>query len=216
MRGLLNGMMIISAFIQGGGVGAWRPVLRHATTMISAAASPAAQAAAARMLAENTADQGVSFIEEEQWRQDAAEHRAQMDALLYPPGASQRGRRHAVAQNPLYNFLHRYYRYSSEEIMKYSPGMGCGLLGVQEGDQYAVATRFAAFGHDRDRGKRCMWYNSSLLLDDLATNVTFRTYALTSNREILRRTASKPPTSTATACTSGPCSIRGERATHRL
>ena len=41
-------------------------------------------------------------------------------------------RRHAVHAHPIYNFLHKYYQYSSEELLLYSPGMGVTLKDVQE------------------------------------------------------------------------------------
>ena len=64
------------------------------------------------------------------WHSNAVEHSLKMDNLLYPQissnkYASMKERMHAVSEHPIYNFLHRYYRYSKTELKLYSPGFNC-------------------------------------------------------------------------------------------
>ena len=68
------------------------------------------------------------------WKSDAANHIKIMDDLLYPPGESLKARTHLVNQHPIYNFLHTYYRYSTQNVKKYSPGLGVMLSNSNEED----------------------------------------------------------------------------------
>ena len=68
------------------------------------------------------------------WKADAANHINVMDDLLYPPGDSLKARTHLVKQHPIYNFLHTYYRYSTSNVKKYSPGLGILLNNCNEED----------------------------------------------------------------------------------
>ena len=71
-------------------------------------------------------------LERHEWTDLAVQHRKRMESLLYPEhaehGSTLKERRHAVDQHPIYNFLHTYYRYSAESLMRYSPGPGVRLL----------------------------------------------------------------------------------------
>jgi hypothetical protein len=75
-----------------------------------------------------------------EWTELAQQHRSSMERLLYPDEGVCRSmltlkeRRHAVDKHPIYNFLHTYYRYSAESLMKYSPGTGVQLLGTDKRD----------------------------------------------------------------------------------
>ncbi len=60
----------------------------------------------------------------EQWSNAAINHRDVMLDLLYPPAKTFTRRKHMVHTHPIYNFLHRYYRYSTQDLLAYSPGMG--------------------------------------------------------------------------------------------
>lgn len=59
------------------------------------------------------------------WKNEAINHIELMDNLLYPPGDSMKERIHSINKNPIYNFLHTYYRgYSAQNLKKYSRGLG--------------------------------------------------------------------------------------------
>ena len=72
------------------------------------------------------------------WLNKALEHREVMMNLLYPAkkdaSVSLRERKHSVNAHPIYNFLHTYYRYSADSLLKYSPGLNVHLLDVQDED----------------------------------------------------------------------------------
>lgn len=72
----------------------------------------------------------------ESWHEQSINHRVSMENLLYPPanGKSLKERRYEVKFNPIFNFLHTYYRYSSEELMTYSPGPFVNLEDVTSTD----------------------------------------------------------------------------------
>lgn len=66
------------------------------------------------------------------WSAAAEKHILAMEELLYPPSlssesspsnVSMKRRKHLVAQHPIYNFLHTYYRYSTQDLLYYSPGL---------------------------------------------------------------------------------------------
>ena len=70
-----------------------------------------------------------------EWATAAHEHRRSMEKLLYPSSVGTlKERRHQVSEHPIYNFLHTYYRYSAESLMKYSPGANVRLEGVERED----------------------------------------------------------------------------------
>ena len=62
------------------------------------------------------------LLTHETWQDDALRHRETLTEMLYPPGENMKLRQHLVHSHPIYNFLHRYYRYSVEELYRYSPG----------------------------------------------------------------------------------------------
>lgn len=70
------------------------------------------------------------------WRSEAINHIDTMDNLLYPPGGTVKSRSHLVKQHPIYNFLHTYYRYSTKNIKKYSPGLGILMVDVAADEEY--------------------------------------------------------------------------------
>lgn len=70
------------------------------------------------------------------WRSEAINHIDTMDILLYPPGGTVKSRSHLVKQHPIYNFLHTYYRYSTKNIKKYSPGLGILMEDVAADNEY--------------------------------------------------------------------------------
>lgn len=72
----------------------------------------------------------LSIIPYNDWMISAYLHRQKMDnGLLYPqiPNKDLITRSHSISENPIYNFLHYYYRYSSLELKLYSPGMNFAL-----------------------------------------------------------------------------------------
>jgi hypothetical protein len=70
------------------------------------------------------------------WKSEAINHVNTMDNLLYPPGGTVKSRSHLVKQHPIYNFLHTYYRYSTKNIKKYSPGLGILMEDVTADEDY--------------------------------------------------------------------------------
>lgn len=70
------------------------------------------------------------------WKTEAINHINRMDNLLYPPGGTVKSRSHLVKQHPIYNFLHTYYRYSTKNIKKYSPGLGILMEDVVDDEDY--------------------------------------------------------------------------------
>ena len=62
-----------------------------------------------------------------QWLLNARNHSSIMNDLLYPAiiKGSLKERMHAVADHPVYNFLHTYYRYSKIDLTMFSPGINC-------------------------------------------------------------------------------------------
>jgi hypothetical protein len=70
------------------------------------------------------------------WKTEAINHIDRMDNLLYPPGGTVKSRSHLVKQHPIYNFLHTYYRYSTKNIKKYSPGLGILMEDVVDDEDY--------------------------------------------------------------------------------
>lgn len=59
----------------------------------------------------------------QEWTITATKHRDTMVNLLYPPAKTFTRRKHMVHRHPIYNFLHRYYRYSTQDLLAYSPGI---------------------------------------------------------------------------------------------
>lgn len=57
------------------------------------------------------------------WTARAEMHASELNMLVYPGGDSLKSRMHLVSQDPIYNFLHSYYRYSVKDLKKYSPGI---------------------------------------------------------------------------------------------
>lgn len=86
-------------------------------------------------------------LSEEEWRKDAAAHSMALDSLLYPSLSAKSRfqpkrkqalnkpivRTHLVSDNPIYNFLHSYYKYSTSDLKKYSPGMSVIMAGASPG-----------------------------------------------------------------------------------
>eukprot|EP01039_Chlorochromonas_danica_P002700 gene2699-2950_t len=148
----------------------------------------------------------VQVIPEETWREASRQHAAALNSLLYPPGGSKNQRQHSIRDNPLYNFLHRYYKFSREEILRYSPGLGYGLEGVSQRDiGQSISSQFlslshtaaaAAEDHHNDGGGdgvAVAVYDPALLKALLTADGKYKTAYLYANREILRRTISRTP-----------------------
>ena len=95
-------------------------------------------------------------------KESALRHREEMVNLLYPVGKSGNSlkeRQHLVHNHPIYNFLHTYYRYSTDSLLKYSPGLlmvsnrlvGATQSDLDEGllhDQYLVFDREGGARYD--------------------------------------------------------------------
>ena len=121
------------------------------------------------------------------WKFDAADHIRRMDDLLYPPGESLKARTHLVKQHPIYNFIHTYYRYSTQNIKKYSPGLGIMLTDFDQenildntylNEKYIKTTSSGSFYE---------------LPKNDAPDSTFGWITLSKTRDILYSTATRQP-----------------------
>ena len=88
-------------------------------------------------------EQSVVLCEED-WRKEAVAHSMALDSLLYPSSSAKSRfqpkrkqalhkpsvKTHLVSDNPIYNFLHSYYKYSTADLKKYSPGMSVTMAGA--------------------------------------------------------------------------------------
>lgn len=68
----------------------------------------------------------------EEIEEASVNHYNKLKLLLYPAGQTLTHSRHLVHDHPIYNFLHRYYRYSKEDLRRYSPGMYVYLKDFQK------------------------------------------------------------------------------------
>lgn len=66
---------------------------------------------------------GATSIKLSDWTARAEMHASELNKLVYPSGDSLKSRMHLVSQDPIYNFLHSYYRYSVKDLKKFSPGI---------------------------------------------------------------------------------------------
>lgn len=66
---------------------------------------------------------GATSIKLSDWMARAEMHASELNKLVYPSGDSLKSRMHLVSQDPIYNFLHSYYRYSVKDLKKFSPGI---------------------------------------------------------------------------------------------
>lgn len=86
------------------------------------------------------------------WRAEAVVHRKEMLQLLYPSlhagdNNNLKYAVHAVDSNPIFNFLHTYYRYPTNKVLNYSPGLGVQMEGVSVKDvHHSKATHPAQAG----------------------------------------------------------------------
>ena len=95
-----------------------------------------------------------------EWVDAATTHRRKLEELLYPtaqytraksgikPVTLKKSKLHAVSTNVVFNFLHKYYSFSAERLLRYSPGVGVGLEDIKI---------------DRDTGKRGVLFDSPFL-----------------------------------------------------
>eukprot|EP01038_Epipyxis_sp_PR26KG_P014062 gene14062-18865_t len=72
------------------------------------------------------------------WIESVKTHHNLIDSLLYPAGSNGKERMHKVSKHPIYNFLHRYYSYSFQELRTYSPGLNILLEDAIESDSKSL------------------------------------------------------------------------------
>lgn len=143
---------------------------------------------------------GISATRSSLWRATSLAHREEMLNILYPVGdrisnskAALKERQHLVHEHPIFNFLHTYYRYSSESIMKWSPGVAsvdCLESTIIEGVTQA----------DVDEG---LLHDKYICLDQESGTAKYSVEALskdkkkldlfTRNRDILRSSSTRQP-----------------------
>ena len=125
-------------------------------------------------------------IDSATWRAEASTHRDEMLNLLYPSSSHCRedlkSRQHAVACDPIYNFIHTYYRYSINKVLSYSPGLGTRvqLEGVTAEDihykpsQAAITTKSVSaflmpYGLVFDESSGVAYYNGAGFVEERGT-----------------------------------------------
>lgn len=107
--------------------------------------------------------------------------------LLYPPGNQLKERMHRVAKHPLYNFLHRYYRYTVDDLLRYSSGLGVKLPVQNARDLELVSSKFLTVQDDY------FWYDPKMLQLQLTADGKLGWIDLGHNYRILEATRRKSP-----------------------
>lgn len=127
------------------------------------------------------------------WKEEASIHREEMLSKLYPPGNVLKTRQHATKEHPIYNFLHRYYRYSVNDVLKYSPGIGVSLQydDVDRIDQLSdsLHTSFLSI----DKFKHSMSFDIAMLHEKLSPNLKFGWIDLSHNWKTLETLNRRAP-----------------------
>jgi hypothetical protein len=126
-------------------------------------------------------------IELPDWLTLAKQHSMALESMLYPSGKDLKTRQHSITHDPVYNFLNKYYRYSANELMKFSPGYGVVLSGANL-QEHADLLNPQHLVYD-DAG---CWYN----VNEVAKSPLFGRYGrskLSSNRDIMAATIIKKP-----------------------
>jgi len=137
---------------------------------------------------------------EEEWRREAAAHSVALDTLLYPSSSAKSRfqpkrkqalnkpsvKTHLVSDNPIYNFLHSYYKYSTADLKKYSPGLSVTMAGAFPGaDSDTLNEKFMTF----NTVGGCYNVTQFRQLADGKYSIE----RITRDRDILRSTSTKVP-----------------------
>lgn len=142
------------------------------------------------------------IMTEEEWKREAQAHSSALDNLLYPSLSAKsrfqpknsgsirkvetKIRTHLVSDNPIYNFLHSYYKYSTVDLKKYSPGMSVQLLDATPGANLNVLNeKYMTF----NEAGGC--YNASTF--HLMAEGKYGLARLTKDRDLLRATSARAP-----------------------
>jgi hypothetical protein len=119
------------------------------------------------------------------WKSEAIDHIQDMDFLLYPPGKSLKERTHLVKQHPIYNFIHTYYRYSTQNVKKYSPGLDIVMKVIDiDDDRSHLNQKYLKSSAEG--------YYYELPREDSPTS-KFGWISLSKTRDLLHSTANKQP-----------------------
>ena len=139
-------------------------------------------------------------LREEDWRKEAVAHSLALDSLLYPSSSAKSRfqpkrkqalhkpsvKTHLVSDNPIYNFLHSYYKYSTADLKKYSPGMSVTMAGaLPSADSDMLNEKFMSFNEIGG----C--YNVSQFRQLAGGKYSLE--RITRDRDILRSTSTKVP-----------------------
>mmetsp|Transcript_21286 Transcript_21286/g.35650 ORF Transcript_21286/g.35650 Transcript_21286/m.35650 type:complete len:359 (-) Transcript_21286:20-1096(-) len=131
----------------------------------------------------------IACIPEAAWTAAAKEHISSLELLLYPPGGKLKHRMHSVYKHPVYNFLHTYYRYSTRDIKKYSPGISIGLMNTNKKENKEFLNeKFLQASNCSE--KPYGWYTISATED--LTGGRYGWINLSRVRDILQATSLKP------------------------
>jgi len=141
-------------------------------------------------------------LTEDEWKHEAQVHASALDNLLYPSLTAKsrfqpknsgsirkvetKIRTHLVSDNPIYNFLHSYYKYSTADLKKYSPGISVALLGARPGVNLDILNeKYMAFNEEGG----C--YDVSTF--HIMASGKYGLARLTKDRDVLRATSAKAP-----------------------
>lgn len=146
----------------------------------------------------------ATVLTESEWTEEARAHVLTLEEILYPSlttrSASNPNRRkrftseqkllnirtHLVYDNPVYNFLHSYYRYSTQDLKKYSPGLSVTLQGASASDHATILNaKFMEFNEHGGEYHLNKYYN--------VTAEKIDWIKLARDREVLRNTTMKAP-----------------------
>lgn len=143
-------------------------------------------------------------LAEEVWLEEAYLHVKNIEEILYPSYSAKSSsnpnsrkkysselkvlniRTHLVYDNPIYNFLHSYYRYSALDLKKYSPGLAVILEGARLADHSDILNeKFMEFNAQGGEYHLSKHFN--------ITGEKINWIKLARDREVLRNTTTKAP-----------------------
>lgn len=126
------------------------------------------------------------------WVLEASQHREKLVKKLFPPGHSLKVQRHAVREHPIYNFLHRYYRYSTSDLLAYSPGLNVTLSCAAEDDIHVREWLHPRFLY-RDTKHNTASYSLEILRKSLTADKRLGREDLKHSLNVLISSNSRPP-----------------------
>lgn len=152
----------------------------------------------------------IRTMSKDEWQLEAANHVKVMKDLLYPKVSSTDSHSHyhynnhndkyimkkrlnAVKNNPIYNFLHTYYRYSASDLMLYSPGMYVTLLDIADKSNDCIHKKFLQLQQNPSISTDSHSGTYVIKGDDSVADGRYGWIKLSRNRDILFNTINSKP-----------------------